>query len=930
MSGRIRDADVVTVRERASLVEIVGERVQLRPAGGGRLKGLCPFHDEKSPSFSVNPQLGFYHCLAGETRVLTWDGAREIRDLAGGTHRILGRTGNWQDAPFRSFGRQRLYEVTLSRNGQHKIVRATSGHRWFVTGGKDRTAMRELLTTELRPEHRLVSVFPKMRVARTEPSPFGIAAGITFGDGTLEANGSHALLCGEKDAQLLKWFPLSRTRMSDGNLWVLDLPKSFKSRPSMEESTSFLYGWLAGYLAADGHVAKDGTIMLNSARLENLQFVRDLCLRLGIATFGITTQMRSGFPGREPSAIHRIHLINDTVTAELFLLAEHRDRFEASRKSFTRSGWTVRSVALTDDTEEVFCAEVEQGHAFVLEDNLLTGNCFGCGESGDVITFLRQTEHLSFVEAIELLAGRFGIELTYERGSAAAGRQSSQRTRFVEANKVAAAFFTEQLGGPSADVARQFLAERGFDREAAATYGLGYAPAGWDTLTKLLRTKGFSDAELVGSGLSSEGRRGPIDRFRNRLVWPITEMTGEVVGFGARKLSTDPADDSPKYLNTPETALYRKSHVLYGLDKAKKDIARSRQAVVVEGYTDVMACHLAGVPTAVATCGTAFGTDHIALLRRMLMDSTALSGEVIFLFDGDAAGQKAALKAFDNDQSFVTQTFIAVSPDGSDPCELRLAKGDDAVRDLVASRVPLVEFALRSVLERYDLETAEGRVGALSVAAPFVAKIKDRALRPEYARRLAGWLGLDVEVVTGRVAELTGGRGAPPPRRPAPSQRPVDAAALTVEREVIKLAVQAPVLVAPLLDSIDGDAWTDPALKAVRELIEVAGGVTGQPGGEGWVELLREVADQDVVRDMVLRLAVEPIFCDGDIDDRYAAGQLARLQELAFGRRIAVLKPSLQRVNPVTEAERYTRMFTELVQLEQAMRAVRERGVSDL
>ena len=572
----------------------------------------------------------------------------------------------------------------------------------------------------------------------------------------------------------------------------------------------------------------------------------------------------------------------------------------------------------------------EKSPSFSVNPSLGFYHCFGCGQSGDVITFLRESEHLSFVEAIELLAGRFGIELTYERGNAAAGRQSSQRTRFVEANKLAAAFFTDALAGPAAERARGFLAERGFDREAAATYGLGYAPAGWDNLVTLLRSKGFSDAELVGSGLASEGRRGPIDRFRNRLVWPITEMTGEVVGFGARKLSTDPADDSPKYLNTPETPLYRKGHVLYGLDKAKKEIARSRQAVVVEGYTDVMACHLAGVPTAVATCGTAFGADHIALLRRMLMDSGELTGEVIFLFDGDAAGQKAALKAFDSDQSFVTQTFIAVSPGGSDPCELRLAKGDDAVRDLVASRVPLVEFALRSTLDRYDLETAEGRVGALGAAAPLVAKIKDRALRPEYARRLAGWLGTEVELVTGRVAELTGGRSAPPQRRPPPSQRPVDAAALTVEREVVKLAVQAPVLVAPLLDTIGDDAWTDPALQAVRQLVEVAGGVTGQPGGEGWVELLREVADQDVVKDMVLRLAVEPIFCDGDVDDRYAAVQLARLQELAFARRIAALKPALQRVNPVTEVKKYTRMFTELVQLEQAMRAVRERGVSDL
>ena len=929
MAGRIRDEDVVRVRERADLADVIGERIQLKPAGGGRLKGLCPFHDEKSPSFSVNPGLGFYHCLAGETRVLTWEGTREIRDLAGGTHRVLGRSGEWVDAPFKSYGRQQLHAITLTRNGQTKVIRATSGHRWFLRAGKKRNQQRETLTTELRPLDRLAYVFPRTRVSQLQPSPVGVMHGITFGDGTRRDLGSVAMLCGDKDAQLLKWFPNNRSYQREpGVLVVQDLPAFFKARPPLGESPSYLYGWLAGYLAADGHVAKDGTISLNSAKREDLKFVRDLCTRLGIGTYGITTQSRVGFPGREPSDIHRIHLMNDTVTSELFLLQAHRERFLASDKQFARRGWVVQSVSSAPEVEEVFCAEVEDGNAFVLDDNILSGNCFGCGESGDVISFLRNSEHLSFVEAIELLAGRYGIDLTYEQGNAAAGRQSSQRTRFVEANKQAQAFYVQQLGTPGAATARQFLAERGFDRAAATTYGVGYAPEGWDVLVKHLRSKGFSDAELLTAGLASEGRRGPIDRFRGRLVWPIREMSGEVVGFGARKLSTDARDDSPKYLNTPETPLYRKSHVLYGLDSAKKEIARRRQAVVVEGYTDVMACHLAGVPTAVATCGTAFGSDHIGLLRRLLMDSGDLRGEVVFLFDGDAAGQKAALKAFDSDQEFVTQTFIAVSPGGTDPCELRLQSGDAAVRDLVASRVPLVEFALRSALSRYDLETAEGRVGALSATAPLVARIKDRALRPEYARRLAGWLGMEVEVVAARVAESGGGPA--PAQRQRPAARAVDASAIAVEREVVKLAVQAPVLVAPLLDAIDEQAWSDESLRTVRALVAKAGGVSGQPGGEAWVALLRDTADEDVVRDLVTRLAVEPVLYDGEVDARYAGTQLARLQELALARRIAELKPQLQRVNPVEESERYGRLFAELVQLEQSMRAVRQRGASAL
>jgi DNA primase len=551
--------------------------------------------------------------------------------------------------------------------------------------------------------------------------------------------------------------------------------------------------------------------------------------------------------------------------------------------------------------------------------------CFGCGESGDVISFVRNTEHLSFVETVERLAGRYGVQLRYEQGSAAAGRQASQRTRLVEAHRLAAEFYAGQLGTEEAAAGRAFLAERGFDHAAAQTYGIGYAPKGWDALVKHLRAKGFSQEELVLGGLASEGRRGPIDRFRGRLLWPIHDISGDVVGFGARKLYDD--DNGPKYLNTSETPIYKKSAVLYGLDRAKKEIAKRRQAVVVEGYTDVMACHLAGVPTAVATCGTAFGTDHIAVLRRLLMDQDEMRGEVIFTFDGDSAGQKAALKAFGEEQRFVAQTFIAVSPDGMDPCDLRLARGDAAVADLVAARTPLVEFAIRSVLGKYDLETVEGRVGALNEAAPLVGRIKDRALRPEYARRLAGWLGMEVETVLSRVAEVAGGPLPVQRRGPAPA---VDSAVVTAERELVKLAIQFPVLVAPEYDALAPEVFLHPSAGAVHELVLAAGGTAGTAGGEQWVSALLEQAPDDTVRSAVTRLAVEAPMSDGEPDQRYAGAVLARVQEVAATRRTVELKQRLQRLNPVESAEEYNRLFGELIALEQTVRALRERGIGAL
>ncbi|MCU1600065.1 MAG: primase [Frankiales bacterium] len=566
----------------------------------------------------------------------------------------------------------------------------------------------------------------------------------------------------------------------------------------------------------------------------------------------------------------------------------------------------------------------EKTPSFSVNVSLGFFNCFGCGESGNVIGFVTKHDHMSFPEAVEHLARRYNVDLQYEEGGSAARSSTSQRTRLIQAHKAAQDFYAGQLGSGEAVIARTFLAERGFDQAHAEAYGVGYAPSGWDTLTKHLMQKGFTQAELLAGGLSGQSSKGGlIDKFRGRLLWPIRDIGGEVIGFGARKLRED--DNGPKYLNTSETPIYKKSSVLYGIDMAKKEIARRHQAVVVEGYTDVMAAHLSGVPTAVATCGTAFGADHIAVIRRLLMDQDEFRGEVIFTFDGDAAGQKAALKAFGDDQRFVSQTFIAVSPGGMDPCELRLAKGDNAVRDLVAARVPLVEFAIRAGLASYDLETAEGRVQALTHSAPMVAKIKDRSLRPEYARRLAGWLGMEVETVNARVGELTG--GAPVQRRQAPPQ--ADAMLLKLEREALKLAVQAPVYVAPIFDTLAEDVFTDESHRMVHDAIRKAGGVSTAAAGDVWVEAILESAPDMLIRSLVMAVAVDELLTDWELD-RYAMATMARLQLHHVTRQITELKGKLQRVNPVEEAEAYNRLFGELIRLEATARAFREGGISDL
>lgn len=553
--------------------------------------------------------------------------------------------------------------------------------------------------------------------------------------------------------------------------------------------------------------------------------------------------------------------------------------------------------------------------------------CHGCGEGGDVINFVQKIDHLTFVEAVERLAERAGITLRRIEGGSAPVKQAGQRQRLVEAHKAAAAFYAEQLLTPAARTAREFLAQRGFDREAAQRYGCGFAPAEWDLLVKHLRHLGFTTSEIETAGLAKPARSGSlIDRFRRRLLWPIRDVTGDTIGFGARKLFDD--DDGPKYLNTPETTLYKKSHVLYGIDLAKRDIAKQGRAVIVEGYTDVMACHLAGVTTAVATCGTAFGGDHIAVLRRLLLDTDTYAGEIIFTFDGDAAGQKAALRAFADDQRFVAQTYIAVSPDNMDPCELRLAKGDLAVRDLVASREPLIAFALRSTISRYDLDTVEGRVAALRATAPMVAKIKDRSLLGGYSQRLAGDLGLDVDEVR-RAVQAAGG-GAPAPQQRRLQLVSADDPRVVVEREALKLAIQVPVLAGPVFDAVDQGYYTQPAHIAVRAAIAEVGGATAGVSGPGWINAIRDACVDLAAQMLVLELAVEPVRYAGDPDSGYLNVVLARLQLAGLKQRIDEVKSKLQRINPVTEKDEYHKRFSDLLALEQHARALKEQAAGGL
>lgn len=577
----------------------------------------------------------------------------------------------------------------------------------------------------------------------------------------------------------------------------------------------------------------------------------------------------------------------------------------------------------------------ERSPSFHVRPGLGYYHCFGCGESGDVYSFLQRMDHVSFTEAVERLAGRIGFELHYEDGGQASDH--GNRARLLAANQAAAEFFVERLSAPDADVGRRFLGERGFDAEAARRFGVGFAPKSWDALTDHLKGRGFTTEELSASGLVSQGDRGVYDRFRGRLVWPIRDVTGQTVGFGARRLLDD--DKGPKYLNTPETAVYHKSQVLYGLDLAKRDISKSHRVVVVEGYTDVMACHLAGVTTAIATCGTSFGVDHIKVLRRVLGDASGV-GEVVFTFDGDAAGQQAAIRAFGEEQRFAAQTFVAVAPDGLDPCDLRLARGDAAVRTLIESRTPMFEFVIKHTLSRYDLETVEGRVGALRAAAPVVADIRDPALRPGYTRELARMLGVELGEVTravrsaasrpksgesgGAQSAASGRAGATEatdaPERPfSITQLPNDPAT-RLERDALQAMVQHPDAVgADLLRHAIDCRFGNPSLAVIRDGIA---SVLASP--EPQVRVDRVVAEvPQPFASLVQQLAVAPMPHRNEAElTLYVQGVVSALVDRELLRQKSELLGRLQRTDR-SDVAAYAALQRALVEIETERRALR-------
>jgi DNA primase len=528
--------------------------------------------------------------------------------------------------------------------------------------------------------------------------------------------------------------------------------------------------------------------------------------------------------------------------------------------------------------------------------------CFGCGKGGDAITFLRELEQLSYIEAVERLAQQAGVQLRYEGDSPTERRAAERRRALHRANDEAATLYGKVLvDGKEGAEARAYVAERGIVSEAIDAFGVGYAPTYPDfLLRRLSQARDLSPEILLEAGLATRGDDGTVrDRFRGRITFPIHDLQGRGIGFGARVLPGDPrASEQAKYLNTAETPIYRKNEVLYNLHRARPAVARSGEAFVVEGYTDVIGLVQAGIEGTVATCGTALGERHFELLSRFAQ-------RAVLAFDSDEAGARAAERAFAFQERFPVQAVVMILPDGLDPAEMVAKHGPDSVRQAAASARPLVEYMVRRVVGRHDLSTIEGQSAAVASALPMLEQLSDPVRRSEYAHLLAELSGVSEAGVLQSLERRLGGR----PQEVARAMKKTTAQE-RVEREMLKLLARDADTYREFVNKLEGDHFRTAAhRRAFDALHDADGDVSALVGG----------ADEKLAA-LVAQLTVEPL--DGDPSPEYAQGVWSRLQEFLLKQRSEALRMRLQKLNPTTDPE-YDGLFRELVVVDGDLRRLR-------
>ena len=546
----------------------------------------------------------------------------------------------------------------------------------------------------------------------------------------------------------------------------------------------------------------------------------------------------------------------------------------------------------------------EKTPSFSIDAGKNVAHCFGCGKGGDVIWLVMELESLNFVETVERLAAKVGMQLTYEQLSPGQREQATKKMRLIAAHREAVAFYHDLLmNRPDGKIAREYVRKRGLTKETVELFQLGWAPAPpkWDELCRHLARKRFSEAELIEAGLAQRNDRGGIrDRFLGRVMFPTFDVAGEPIAFGGRILD----DSTPKYLNTAETPIFHKGRVMYGLNWGKKAVTAAGRAIVVEGYMDVIALHQAGVDEVVATNGTALGADHFRLLGRF-------APQAVVAFDSDRAGAAAVERAFEAALGSGLDVRVLIVPEGKDPADFVSVHSGDEFRALTEKAPPMVEYRLRREIDRFDLSDPENRARAVRACIPIVARITDEVMRRDYTGRLADWTNTDTNVVFLEVGKALGDRSS----RSAPQLRRTNAQ-VRLEYDLLKVALQYPSEIGEHAGGIGPELFSVPAHRAIWQQIQAgtdAGTITERLTEEGARETVRE-------------LAMAPIEVDLGDNGLLPAGyvdQIAnRMKNAALRKLIAEKKRYLQKLNPVENEQEYRERYAELISLEGESRRV--------